>query len=586
MDVAQINSSTWAVSARGLNDQFADKLLVIQDGRSIYTPIDAGVYWDTVDYVLPDLDRIEVIRGPGATLWGSNAVNGVINITSKDARDTQGWLVSGEGSNAESDMSVRYGGKISDDTFYRVYFKGKYDNDLYEPSGASSDQSYANSWYSGRSGFRIDKHPSDADTFTFQGDAANNQLRVPSPVNEAAPPFSMTEVFNGSDTTANVIGRWTHRYNDDSDFSLQVYYDYLKIAEGISDNNQNTFDIDFNDRFKLDKRNEISWGAGYRVYRAGAETALSTSLVPGSQVRNLFSTFVQDKISIVPDRFFLTVGSKLEHNDFTGFEVDPSARLLWTPDKQNSVWAAVSRATRSPSALDTAVRSTVSRFEIPNGSGGTLPAAATIAGDPDFDSEKLVAYELGYRVQATKTLSIDVSTFYNNYTDLRSVELGATQFGSTVIFPSAFANKMQGDTYGGEIAANLQVTANWRLAASYSLLHATFERSQGSNDTTSVADYDGSAPKNQAQLHSYLDITRRLHLNTSLYFTDRIEEYNVPSFISTDINVMWEPIDGMELTVGVNNLADNRHPEFGVTGGQGLSAQVPRTVYGQVTYRF
>jgi iron complex outermembrane receptor protein len=288
----------------------------------------------------------------------------------------------------------------------------------------------------------------------------------------------------------------------------------------------------------------------------------------------------------VPERFFFTLGSKLEHNDFAGFEVEPSARLLWTPDKKNSVWASVSRATRSPSAVDTGVRSTISRFEIPNGSGGTVPAAATIAGNPDFDSEKLIAYELGYRVQATKMVSVDMSAFYNNYTKLQSVEAGVMQPGATVIFPSRFGNGINGDTYGGEIAANVQVTENWRLEASYSLLHATFERVPGSTDTTSVATDSGSSPKNQAQLHSYLDITKRLHLNTGVYFTDRIAQYKVPAFVSTDINLMWEPKDGMELTVGVTNLVDNRHPEFGVTASQGLAGEVPRTVYVQASYSF
>ncbi len=586
MDVARINSNSWAISARGLNAQFSGNLLVLQDGRSVYTPIDAGVFWNNVDYVMQDLDRIEVIRGPGATLWGSNAVNGVVNITSKDSQETQGWLVSGRGSNDDSDLVARYGGKLSDDTFYRIYFKGKYDNGFPDTAPALQKSDTTDDWNSGRGGFRIDKHPSDADTFTFQGDLANSQLHQPMAIPISAAPFSQNVVWNGSDTTGNVIGRWTHRFEHDSDFSLQLYYDYLEIAQGPEDFSQNTVDIDFNDRFKLGTRNQITWGAGYRVYRTNDKPNDLLEFTPQIQLRNLYNIFVQDQIAVVPDRLFVTLGSKLENDGFSGLQLEPGARLLWTPDKQNSFWASVSRATEDPSLADTELRLQAERFQVPNGSGGTLPAEATVNGNPNHDSEKLVAYEAGYKMQPAKWASIDLSVYYNNYTSLESIEAGAPQPGATVIFPNTFGNNIQGDTYGGEIAANVQVTERWRLAASYSLLHATFERVPGSNDTTSAAQYSGSSPRNQAQLHSYLDITKRLHFNTGVYFTGSVPEYNLPAFTAVDLNVMWEPIDAMEVSIGVMNLLQNRHPEFGTSFGQGFADQVPRTVFAQVSYRF
>jgi iron complex outermembrane receptor protein len=300
----------------------------------------------------------------------------------------------------------------------------------------------------------------------------------------------------------------------------------------------------------------------------------------------LYNFFAQDKLTLIPDKVFATFGSKLEHNDFTGFELEPSARLLWTPNKQNSVWASVSRATRTPALVDDSIQETLARFAVPNGAGGFVPAAATITGNPDFDSEKLVAYEVGYRVEPTKRVSIDLSAFYNNYTSLQSIETGAPQPGATTIFPTTFGNGIAGDTYGGEIAAKVQVTDNWRLAASYSMLHSTFWRVKGSNDTTSAATDVRSSPQHQAQLHSYLDITKTLHFNTGIYFTDKIAQYNVPALISTDLNVMWEPTDGVEVTVGVANLFDNRHPEFGVVAAQGFADEVPRTFFAQLTYRF
>ena len=224
MDVGRINSHDWAVGVRGQNDQFANKLLVIQDGRSLYTPLNGGVYWDTVDYVLADVDRIEVIRGPGGTLWGANAVNGVINITSKDSRDTQGWLLSSRVSNDDSNVALRYGGKLSDDTFYRVYFKTTYEAGLDDPAGGNA----SDNWYGVRGGFRIDKHPDDNDTITLQGDLASNRMHERGDVLIPTPPFAVPTNFGRTDATGNVLARWDHRTGEDSDFSLQMYYDYLK----------------------------------------------------------------------------------------------------------------------------------------------------------------------------------------------------------------------------------------------------------------------------------------------------------------------------------------------------------------------
>jgi iron complex outermembrane receptor protein len=586
MDVARINSQTWAISSRGRNDTFADDLLVIQDGRTVYSPSFSGVHWNSVDYILQDLDRIEVINGPGATLWGSNAVNGVINITSKDSRDTQGWLVSGLGSNDDSSLSARYGGMISSDTSYRVYFKEKYDQGFPADAGTPQSVAQADSWYSQRGGFRIDKHASDSDSFTLQGELGNDQLRVPDGVPTLVSPYVRSSVYNGFETAGNVLGRWNHKVDDTSDFSLQLYYDYFKNDPGTLSDTTNTVDIDFHDRFKLGQRNEVIWGAGYRFYRIEAPPFATVYWTPESQERNLFNFFVQDTYAIVPDHLHLTVGSKLEHNDYTGFELEPSSRLLWTPDNRNSIWGAISRATRSAATLDNSINLTSAVVPVPVGGGVTVPGEEIIRGNPGFTSETEWAYELGYRLQATKSLSVDTRCFYSNYAHEQSIEPGRITPGDPVVIPATFGNGAEGDTYGGEISANLRVTENWRLSASYSLVRATFFMAPGSRGTVFPLGAAQSAPQHQAQLHSYLDITRNLQFNAALYFASSVGEFNVPAYVSTDLNVTWEPAAGLQVSAGVQNLIDNQHPEFGTTANQGYADQVPRTVYAQLTYRF
>jgi iron complex outermembrane receptor protein len=578
VDVARVNGYSWGVGVRGINDQYNNNLLVLQDGRTLYSPFFAGVYWDTVDYVLEDLDRIEVIRGPGATLWGANAVNGVINITSKDSRDTQGWLLSARGSNDDSDLSVRYGGRLSDDTTYRVYLKGKYDNELDTVSGNNA----GDDWYSLRGGFRVDKHAGDNDTFTVQGDVVNNQIRGPINVVTPTPPFTQHVVSDRSDTSGNMLTRWDHRYGDDSDFSLQMYYDYLSVDYISADYNQNTFDIDFHDRFKFGPRNEVTWGLGYRFVNTDITATPYVSGIPSTRNLNIYSAFVQDTFTLEPERWFLTLGSKFEHNDFTGFEVQPSARLLWTPNKQNSVWAAVSRAVRTPALDERGVRIPYGFTSIPTGAGGSIPAETVITGNPNFGSEDLVSYELGYRVQPAKALSIDAAIFYNSYDGIPSYSPGTPIPGSPVIIPLTFGNQIKGNSYGSEISSTLQMTEQWRLVGSYSLLQTNFKASSPSAVGASAA--NGSAPRNQAQIRSYLDVTKNLQFNAAVFYVGRVDEYNIPGYISTDLNLIWRPKEAMEVSIGVLNLFDNHHPELGASSG--IASETPRTFYAAMSYKF
>ena len=580
VDVARVNSYSYAVGVRGLNSQFNNNLLVMQDGRTLYSPFFAGVYWDTVDYVLEDLNRIEVIRGPGATLWGANAVNGVINITSKDSRDTQGVLVSARGSNDDSSLSFRVGDKISDDTTFRVYAKGRYDAGLDNFSGKPE----SDNWYSLRSGFRVDKHTSDSDTFTVQGDLGDNQIREPVGFPVPIAPFVLPLTTDRVDVNGNMLARWDHRVSEDSDFSLQTYYDYLKVNYIAANYNQNTFDIDFHDRFKTSPRNEITWGLGYRFINTKIVPGPSVTANPSTRNLNVYSTFVQDTYTLEPEHWYVTLGSKFEHNDFTGFEIQPSARLLWTPNKQNSVWAAVSRGIRTPALDERESRIPLAYMPIPTGNGSTVPGETVIFGSPKFGSENLTAYEIGYRTQPTKSLTIDSAIFYNVYGGVQSADTGTPVPGSPVIIPITFSNRIDGETYGAEISSTLQVNDRWRLAGSYSLLETNF--AMPTPATGGVGVPRSSAPKNQAQVHSYFDITRNLQLNAGIFYVGRVDEFHIAGYISTDLNLIWRPQESMEVAVGVLNLFDNRHPEFGTSGTQGIASQTPRTVYAQMSYKF
>ena len=347
VDVARVSTNTWAISIRGFNSVNSNKLLVLIDGRSIYNQISSGVLWDQQDVMLEDVERIEVVRGPGGTLWGANAVNGVINIITKSAKDTQGGLVTaGGGYQDKWSGATRYGGHSGEDFFWRVYAKDFEDAPANLPDGIAHDQ-----WRQGRGGFRMDWFPNHtkADTLTLQGDfyqsAAGESGVRPTPTFPYASPFD--EDIHGSG--ANVLGRWTHVIDERQDWSLLTYYDQYLLGQTISNTNTNIFDIEFQDRFPLGDRNEIVWGMAYRYCGFNLRgDGFDFAFNPEEQSTSLPSVFVQDQITLVKDRLSLILGSKFEYNDYTGFEVQPSGRLLWTPDRKQSVWAAISRAVRTP----------------------------------------------------------------------------------------------------------------------------------------------------------------------------------------------------------------------------------------------
>ncbi|NQT17642.1 MAG: TonB-dependent receptor, partial [Planctomycetes bacterium] len=581
VNVARVTADRWAISIRGFNSVFANKLLVQIDGRSVYNPIFSGVYWDQQDLLLEDVERIEVIRGPGATVWGANAVNGVINIITKQARDTQGVFVQGGGGSEERDFAAfRYGGKVGDSLYYRFY--GKWD----ERDAGWATPDAADDWRVGRGGFRMDWQPCECSDFTLQGDfyegRSGNRYNAsiePTPPPFSPPPYRLTgERSDYTPAGQNILGRFSRRLSDDSDWSIQAYWDHTERADNPSNYDPlfqscDTFDLDFQHRFPLGRCHSLIWGFGYRNTRGLIDGHFTMSFDPPVRSFDILSCFVQDQITLSPDSLYLTVGSKFSHNDFSGFEFQPTARLLWTVSERRAAWASVSRAVRTPSMVDQNVRI--------NGSlGEFVPMFVQILGNRAVESEQLIAYEIGYRAQPTDAFWWDLAVFYNDYEDLVTAMPGmpfVDPLTGITYLPTAYANAMRGDTYGFELAGTYQVNPCWKLGTGYSFLVMDLQ-GVGSESV------EGESPRNQVYLQSGWDLGRSWELNTTWRYVDSLSSLNVPAYLVMDVRLAWLPSENLEVAVVGRNLLDEEHPES--TTRAFYPSEVQRGVYGMVTLRY
>ncbi len=577
--VARIDSNKWAVTSRGFNGWFANKLLVLIDGRSVYTPLFAGVFWDRRDTLLEDIERIEVIRGPGATLWGSNAVNGVINIITKNAEDTHGGLVmAGGGTDERAFAGLRYGGKLGANASYRVYTKFFNRDSFVDSTGHDA----ADGWEVLRGGFRIDWNRSEVDTITFSGDIFNGNRGNKEMHTSLLPPFEQEIDLDVDNAGGHFLSKWTHTFSNTSDIALQFYYDRTELRSETVGEIRDTFDIDFQHRFSLGKHHDIIWGLGYHFSVNDINDKFTVSFDPNSRGDHIVSTFIQDDITLIKDRVHLTLGSKFEHNNYTGIETQPNARFIWTPNDRHSIWGAISRAVRIPSRIENDGRINGQVFPSSLGAASS-PILISLFGDHDFDSENLTAYEIGYRLQPTDRFSLDIAGFYNVYDDLRTFEPGSPfiETGpapSHILIPINTNNKMDGETYGIELAADWKVF-NWlHLKGAYTYFEIKLHLDGNSNDFISEAQ-ENQSPQNQFSLRSMINLPWKLEFDTAWRYVDSVSDFNVGSYFNLDIRLGWKPTENLEVSVTGQNLLDSDHQEFGETFFRVPKTEMERGAY-------
>jgi iron complex outermembrane receptor protein len=581
VEVAQIDGNHWSVSIRGFAGQFSKSLLVLVDGRSVYTPLFEGVYWDLPYVMLEDVERIEVVRGPGGTIWGSNAVNGVINIITRNANSTQGALATlGTGNVDQGRGAVRYGGSAGKDINYRIYGMGAIRGQEFHPDGDLFDR-----WRMGQMGFRTDWDSGQKDTFTVQGDIYRGESGERAFIASFSPPAEVQKDGKGYVSGGNLLARWQHTTGEGSDIQIQAYFDRTNRQDFELGETRDTFDVDFVQHTRVHGNQELTWGVGARVSPSNfIQTSAGVNFLPNKQTDSIYSGFVQYELPIVRDKLTLTGGTKLEHNNFSGFEYQPSVRLLWAPTSHQSFWTAVTRAVRTPSRLDQDVE-----FAILVQATPPPPIYFEILGNPKLKAEQLIGYEAGYRTQINRNLYVDFTAFYNTYRDLQSY--GSLSFASANTPPPPhlflvlpYVNGIEGHTVGTEIAPNWKITHWWQVRGSYSFLHMQLKDKPGFTDVGNLlSSYMGSSPSSLVGFQSLFNLPKHFEVDQSYRYTSAVPAQAVGAYSTVDVRLGWHVGEYLDFSVVGQNLLRPSQAEFG--GDPGPLVGIRRTIYGKIAWR-
>jgi iron complex outermembrane recepter protein len=549
--VTQTSSSAYVISARGFGgnpdaQNFSNKLLILIDGRSVYTPLFSGIYANTLDLMLEDIDRIEVISGVGATLWGANAMNGVINIITRSSYLTQGSYLDAGAGNWEQLAGARYGGRINDDTTYRVYGFGFHRGAMELADGSSAQDG----WSKGQAGFRGD-WATEKDTVTVQGDFYSGTQNV-------------LDESNGSLLGANIVTRF-QRHNDKSDLQVQAYFDQTQQfgPPGQTGFVVHTYDVELQQTIAAGARDRIIWGGGGRVYSYGITNTASLLFEPPNRSLTLGDVFIQDTVAL-SQQLSVVVGLKMEDDPYSGWTALPDARISWGITDRAAVWAAASRAIRSPTPFDTEVIEKL----------GTI---TYLAANLQFRPEEVRAYEIGSRVQPSDVVSLSVTAFYNVYDDLRTVEPAS----STAFLPLYWGNFMRGDTYGIDAWVNWQILDWWRLSPGITWVGEKLEFKPGASELLGVAQA-ADDPSSHATLASSMNLPNHLSFDALLRYVGALPSPALPHYMELDARLGWQASNAVELSVRGANLLHARHTEFPAPDGE----QITRSVIAEVRVKF
>jgi iron complex outermembrane receptor protein len=580
VEVARIDADHWSVAIRGFAGQFSKSLLVLIDGRSVYTPLFDGVYWDVQNVMLEDIERIEVIRGPGGTIWGANAVNGVINIITKSSKETQGALAALGGGNVDQGTgAVRYGGSDGKDFSYRIYGTGSLRGPEFHADGDPFD-----GFRMGQMGFRTDWKADDKNTLTVQGDIYGALSGESLQLATYSPPAEIVAEDKANASGGNLLARWQHTTGEGSDIQIQTYFDRTNRQDLELGETRDTLDIDFVQHLRVHREQELTWGLGARVSPSNyIQIAPGVNFLPNKQTESIYSGFVQYELPIVRDKLMLTAGTKLEHNSFSGFDYQPSVRLLWAPTERHSFWTAVTRAVRTPSRIDDDVL-----FDIFVENTPTVPVYFEILGNPHQKAEQLIGYEAGYRTQVNRNLYLDFTGFYNSYRDLQNYGPLALSEASTppplrLLIVVPYANGIQGSTMGGEVAPNWKVTHWWQVRGSYSFLHMGLEDKPGYTDTGGLlASYEGSSPKHVLGFQSLINLPKHFEFDQTFRYSSELSAQGVKGYSTADVRLGWRAGEGLDFSVVGQNLLQPYHYEFG--GDPGPLVGIKRAVYAKMTW--